>query len=336
MKNKAFLFTFILLFSCLSFLSSQKIREPAKAGSWYSKQKALLSSQIDSFLSNVKIDSFPSGEILAIITPHAGYGCSGQVAAYGFKLVQEKDYKTVVIIAPTHTPSFEGCSIYPQGGYKTPLGTAEIDSFLAAKITRVSGFRYIPQAHIKEHTVEMQVPFIQKVLPKAKIVPIVMGNPTDKTIKALAKALTAVIKDKDDKVLIVASTDMSHYEPQETAGIIDKNTISLITSLKTDVLIRKIKNRDNFLCGAGPVVCALLYAQEKGKVKVDALKYADSTTCGSSPLDVVGYLAAAVSLEGPQVPLGNIPFSGIINFLETRKKCLCMNTSVRNAGKPLK
>lgn len=298
MKRKYFISLSISLLLCISLTLSQEVRKPIIAGTWYPKQRDALSSQIDRFLQNVRISSFPSGEIIAIIAPHAGYDCSGQVAAYGYKLVQGKDFETVIIIAPSHSYSFEGCSIYPRGGYQTPLGIAEIDRTLASRLSKASGFRFIPQAHKAEHSVEIQIPFIQKTLPEARIVPVVMGFPQKKTILTLAKALIKVIPEK--KVLIVVSTDLSHYEPQKRANKIDANTISLIQSFKTNTLIRKVEQHENIMCGGGPVVATLLYTQEKGEPKVHILKYTDSSTTCGGPSQVVGYLAAAICLESQQ------------------------------------
>jgi AmmeMemoRadiSam system protein B/AmmeMemoRadiSam system protein A len=294
---RKFILSFTLTFLILNSSSplAQGIRKPVYAGLFYEKNANVLSAQIDRFLQNVKISSPPPGEIKALIIPHAGYIYSGQIAAHSYKLAQGKDYETVIVIAPSHRYGFEGCSIYPQGGYQTPLGVAEIDQSLASKLSKASGYRFVPQAHREEHSVEVQIPFIQKTLPQAKIVPVVMGIPQKKTMLTLAKALAEVVPEK--KVLIIASTDMSHFEPKKNANEIDSNTISLIQSLNTNTLIRKMERHENIMCGGCAVVAALLYAQKKGESKVQILKYGDSSLSGGSPSRVVGYLAAAIYLE---------------------------------------
>jgi len=250
----------------------------------------------------------PGEEILAIIAPHAGYVYSGQTAAHAYRLVQGKDYESVIIIAPTHHYRFKGCSIYPKGGYETPLGIAEIDESLAAEISKASGFKYISKAHQMEHSVEVQIPFIQKTLPQAKIVPIVMGYPpTRKTIITLAKALAEVLPGK--KVMIVASTDMSHIEgllSKKRANEIDSQTISLIQSLEISTLLKKLEKGENIMCGGGPVVSSLLYAQKRGEAKIEILHYADSSQLGGESY-VVGYLAAAVYSKNPNPNLNLSP-----------------------------
>lgn len=289
--KKISLIIFFAFCLCISFSWSQGIRKAVWAGTFYEENAEILSRQIDSFLQNVKKEPLSTEKIIALIAPHAGYFYSGQVAAVAYSLVQGKDYETVIIIAPSHRHGFRGCSIYLKGGYETPLGTVNIDESLASKLSKASGFKYVPQAHAEEHSVEVQIPFIQKTLPHAKIVPVVMGFQTKETITSLANALTKVLK--GEKVLVVASTDMSHQLPKKRANDIDSKTTSLIQSLEINLLIKKIEKGDNIMCGGGPVTSTLLYAKEK-KARVQILHYADSSQVGGPESGVVGYLAAAI------------------------------------------
>jgi len=289
-----------ILFCFIWFSSSvwsQGIRKPVWAGQFYEGQADALSKQIDRFLLNVKVKDTMSGKILALIAPHAGYPFSGQVAAYAYRLIQNQDYETVIIIGTSHHYGFEGCSIYPRGGYETPLGLAEIDEPLALELSNLSGYKYIPRAHQAEHSIEVQVPFVQKVLPNAKIVPIVMGSPSKSSISRLSGALVKSLKNKN--AVVIVSTDMSHYLPKKRANEVDSQTISLIKSFKTNSLIRKLEQRENILCGGGGVVSALLYAQKLGKAEVNILNYADSSLAGGPESQVVGYLAASIFIEPP-------------------------------------
>jgi hypothetical protein len=298
MKKKAL----IILFS-LSLLASfswpQGIRKPVAAGGFYPDNPELLSRQIDSFLQNAKQPLASAENLIALIAPHAGYAYAGLVAASAYRLAKGKDYETVVIIGPSHHYGFEGCSIYLRGGFETPLGVAAVDESLALELSRASGYGYIPEAHEKEHSVEVQVPFIQKTLPKAKIVPIVMGYQTRTTITALANSLSKVLPGK--KVLVVVSTDMSHYLPKKDAHDTDANTASLIKSFNTELLLTKVQREENIMCGGGPVVSTLLYAKKREKAKVEILDYTDSSQSqyGTPESQVVGYLAAAVIAGDP-------------------------------------
>ena len=291
MKQKT-IFNFFLfaLTSCL--LWAQGIREPVWAGKFYDGRAPILSSQIDAFLDNAAKTPAPAGNIQALIVPHAGYIYSGQVAAYAYRLVKGKSFDTVIILGTSHRFGFKGCSIYGDGGYKTPLGITEVDRSLAKEISRNSGYKFYPQAHSQEHSVEVQIPFIQKVLPEAKIVPIVVGIPSEKTISTLAAALEKSLKGK--KALVVASTDMSHFYPHEKAAEIDGNTISLISSFKINDLIDRLEKGENIMCGGSGVAASLIYASKTGESKVQVLRYQDSSQAGGSTTEVVGYLSAVI------------------------------------------
>jgi len=283
-----------LLALCLTALPAwgQGIRKAVVAGQFYEGTAVRLSAQIEAFLAAAKPDKIPAGRVRALIVPHAGYIYSGPVAACAYKLVQGSDFETVVIIGPTHRYGFEGCSIYPEGGFETPLGVAEVDKSVAQALIKASGFSFDPEAHSEEHSVEVQVPFVQKVLAKAKIVPIVMGYPDEQTIRVMAGALAKVLKDR--KALVIASTDMSHYLEKSKANALDADTIGLIQNLKTNSILKKVGRNENVLCGGGPVLSALFYVQKLGEAKVGILKYADSAQTTGDASAVVGYMAAAV------------------------------------------
>ena len=286
--------------------AAENIRPAYVAGQFYEKDPARLAAEIDLFLENARPAAPAAGEIRAIIVPHAGHVYSGQTAAYAYALVRGRPFQTVVIIGPSHHVGFQGCSIYPEGGFETPLGVAAVDAALASALARESGFSYVPEAfynpgaEVQEHSVEVQVPFIQKVLPGAKIVPVVMGYQTKRTIQTLAAALAKVCAGKN--VLVVASSDMSHFLTKSAAAAVDAETISLIRSAKTETLIRKIEAEENILCGGGPVVAALLYAQQRGPARVDVLRHSDSSDSGGPETRVVGYMAAAIVSERQDDP----------------------------------
>ncbi|MGD2246122.1 MAG: AmmeMemoRadiSam system protein B [Candidatus Aminicenantes bacterium] len=293
----AFILTF---FICVSFLWPQGTRKPIVAGLFYDDDPERLSLQIDSFLQKAGKTTLPPGEILALIAPHAGYVYSGQVAAHSYSLVQGKKYRAVVIIGPSHRYRFDGCSIYPKGAYQTPLGNVEVDEELASELAEASGFGYVPQAHKQEHSLEVQIPFIQKTLPQAKIVPIVMGYQSRKTITSLAQALSMILPGKN--ALVIASTDLSHFFPKQKANKTDSDTITLIQSFKTETLIRKLRRGENIMCGGSPVVTTLLYAQSQEEAGIEILDYADSSDAGAPQSQVVGYLAAALYRKNLSLP----------------------------------
>ncbi len=279
---------------------AQGIRKPFWAGQFYEADPARLNHTLEVFLQSAEVRPLP-GNVIGLIVPHAGYIYSGRLAALAYRQVQDFNFESVVIIGPSHQFPFEGCSVYLRGGFETPLGIALVDENLAREIARASGFGFIPEAHQKEHSVEVQVPFIQKVFPEARIVPIVMGDQTERTVKVLADALTRALKGK--KVLVIASTDLSHFLDRSRANEVDSRTIELIKNFELSTLMKKVERHENIMCGGGPVLAVLHYARKLGSSRVEVLGYSDSAAAGGPADRVVGYLAAAVCVETKEGPL---------------------------------
>ncbi|MGB9004470.1 MAG: AmmeMemoRadiSam system protein B [Candidatus Aminicenantales bacterium] len=280
-------------------LGAQGIRPAKWAGQFYDSDAKSLSSQLKDFLSAAPQKDL--ADLAGLIVPHAGYIYSGRTAALGYRQVQGRDFETVVILGPSHYVAFQGCSIYPRGGFQTPLGTALVDEDLAAALMKESGFGYMADAHSQEHSVEVQVPFIQTVLPNARIVPVVMGFPNRTTVETLAQALFKVRSRK--KFLVVASTDLSHFLTKKEANTVDAETAGLIQNFKMDTLLRLYLRNENVFCGGGPVLTVLLYAQKLGKAGAKVLGQADSSAAGGPEDKVVGYLAAAITSAPETKPL---------------------------------
>jgi hypothetical protein len=285
-------------------VENQGIRKAVWSGQFYDADPVRLSRVLEVYLDSASFQPV-AGEVVGIISPHAGYVYSGRIAACGYRLLKDKDVSTVVIIGPSHQYSFEGCSIYLKGGFETPLGVAEVDETVAKELSRASGFGFIPEAHQKEHSVEVQVPFIQKSFPRARIVPVVMGLQTKRTIETLAQALHKVLPGK--KAAVVASTDMSHFLSKSQANQVDNQTIELIKTMDTRALMRQVESAENIMCGGGPVLALLLYAQRLGVARVAVLDYGDSAAAGGPEDRVVGYLSAAVYLEKKEEPFNLTP-----------------------------
>jgi hypothetical protein len=275
--------------AALSQAAGQGLRPAAFAGQFYTADPALLAAEIEGYLAAAAPAAPPSGKILALIVPHAGYVYSGRTAAAAYALVRGRAIDTVVIIGPSHRAAFEGCSIWPDGGFETPLGVARVDAALAKEIAKASGFRFRSEAFAAEHSVEVQVPFVQKALPGTSIVPIVMGRQTPSTIRTLAAALGKTCLSKN--VLVVASTDLSHFLPKAEAQATDAATAALVRAGDAEGLIRKTGAGENIMCGGGPVAAVLLLAGKAGQSRVEILARTDSSGFGGP---VVGYLAAVV------------------------------------------
>lgn len=268
---------------------AQGIRKPVFAGQFYSADPDRLAAEIDGYLATARPQALPPGRLVGVIVPHAGYVYSGRTAAAAYALLRGRPIDTVVIIGPSHRFAFQGASVWPDGGFETPLGVARVDAALAKAIAKASGFRFRPEAFAEEHSVEVQVPFVQRALPDAAIVPIVMGAQTRTTIRTLAAALAKTCL--DGNVAVVASTDLSHFLPKDKARAADAATAALIEARKVDTIIRKVEADENIMCGGGGVATLLLLAEKAGRPQVTILAQTDSSAFGGP---VVGYLAAAV------------------------------------------
>lgn len=288
MKNLARILAVLAVLVPLA-AADDTVKRAAFAGQFYEQDSVRLAAAIDGALGLADPAGPDGGRIVALIAPHAGFVYSGRTAASAYAVVKGRPYETVVIIGPSHRVPFRGCAIWPKGGFETPLGVARIDEALAAAVMKASGARVYPEAFAQEHSVEVQIPFVQRALPGAAIVPIVMGTQDRRTVETLAGALAKACVDRD--VLVVASTDLSHFLPPEEAEAEDARTEALIRALDTERLIRRIEGGENIMCGGGPVVTALLLAKRAGRPRVEILRRTDSSAFGGP---VVGYLGAAV------------------------------------------
>lgn len=277
---------------------SGEVMKPAVAGSFYPAEPLILAGKIDGYLKQAappKID----GDIIALISPHAGYEYSGPVAAYGYKLISYKKFDTVVIIGISHHLAFDGVSILEKGFYETPLGNVPVDAEFANRLMKYrKDMIYLePRAFKDEHSMEVQIPFLQRSLKDFKIVPLVMGKPDYSTCKGLAQALVRTIKDGNEKVLIVASTDLSHRLAYRDAITKDQVTLSEIMRFDAERFAIKVSEGECELCGSGPVLAALFAGRELGADRVKVLKYANSGDTAGDKSRVVGYGSIAIYRE---------------------------------------
>jgi MEMO1 family protein len=273
-------------------MSKQNIRESVIAGSWYPGDPGQLTKDIKGYLAKVpaqKID----GELVAVISPHAGYIYSGQVAAYSYKLLEGRHYDFVVIVAPSHHARFNGASIYPRGGFRTPLGVVPVAEAIVDQLLDKSSItNTLPEAHAQEHSLEIQLPFLQVVLKDFQLVPIVMGEQDLETCEELARVIAAVIKGKN--ALLVASSDLSHYHPYNEAKALDKVVLDRVNAFDAQGLAKAIGQGRCEACGGGPIVTVMMAAQILGADKGEVLHYANSGDVTGDHSGVVGYMAAAL------------------------------------------
>jgi len=279
------------------------IRESVIAGSWYPGDPEVLRGQVLQFLAEATPPPI-EGELVALISPHAGYMYSGQVAAYAYKLLKGKRYDVVVIVAPSHRAYFRGASVYPRGGYRTPLGIVPVAERLTERLREACPLvDYVPQAHAQEHSLEIQLPFLQVVLGDFELVPLVMGEHDFYTCEELAKAIVEVVK--GERALLVASTDLSHFHPYPQAVALDKVVLEHVEAFDPEGLSRDLRSGRCEACGGGPMVAVMLAAKALGASGAKVLKYANSGDVTGDRSSVVGYMAAAIYRGGGAAEAGD-------------------------------
>jgi hypothetical protein len=272
-------------------------RRPQFAGSFYPSDPLELVKVISNFFYQAEKKQI-DGEVISLISPHAGYIYSGGVAAAGFKLLEGMKFDNVVVISPSHGGMFPGASIYNGGAYITPLDKLYVDLDLAVKMGNINPKVYLStrghtggSAARAEHALEVQLPFLQIVLGDFKLIPIVMGEQEWDVCVGLAEVLAGVLHGR--KALIVASSDLSHYHSATDAEILDNAVISSVEGFDPDGLYYAISRDNCEACGAGPMVAAMLAARKLGADRSEVVKYAHSGEVSGDNDAVVGYLAAA-------------------------------------------
>ena len=273
------------------------VRKPAVAGQFYPSEAGKLAKMIATLFSKVKKASL-SGRPLALVAPHAGYPYSGKVAAAAYKLLEGEAYDAVVIVSPSHTVFFRGCSVYVGDGYETPLGLVETDRELAQRIASIHPLVYASaQGHATgstrgEHALEVHLPFLQIALGRFKMVGIVMGDQEEESIKALGEVLASALRGKN--VLMVASTDLSHFHEQKEANKLDGAVKQAIEKYDPSDLLEVLSCGDGEACGGGPVAAVMTAAKRLGSRELKVLDYATSGNATGEFNEVVGYLSAVM------------------------------------------
>ncbi|MEM0085157.1 MAG: AmmeMemoRadiSam system protein B [Candidatus Methanomethylicia archaeon] len=276
------------------------VRNPAVAGLFYEGFKEDLLKQIEwcfhhklgpGVIPEVK-DSF-TGNLIGVIVPHAGYIYSGPVAAWGYKAIAENGKpESFIILGPNHSGMGAPIAIMREGIWKTPLGEVEIDKELSDELLKKSDILEDDfSAHINEHSIEVQLPFLQYLFGGIKFVPICLMLQNQEVSVMLGKCLSDVVKDR--KVVIIASTDFSHYERYETAFKNDSLIIDRILSLDVEGFFKVYYSRRVSMCGPGPVSALIVAAKNLGAKHVTKLKYATSGDTSGNMSSVVGYSSIA-------------------------------------------
>ncbi len=255
-----------------------RLREPAVSGQFYPSDDSELRQSIEKYLDSVSVDDIHG--IRGLVSPHAGYVYSGLTAAHGYKLLSESRYDTVIVLGPSHHHYFDKVSIPDITHYKTPLGLVKLSDKVNALLSE-SLFINEPKAHLREHSVEVQIPFLQSVLGSFELIPIVVGDVDPRELADILK------KYVDDDTLVVASTDLSHYHSYADAIDLDKICTESISSIDFDMMYRCEA------CGKIPTL-TLMHLADNLLWKSNLLDYRNSgDTSGVKNRGVVGYTSIA-------------------------------------------
>jgi AmmeMemoRadiSam system protein B len=277
--------------------TDQNIRKSAIAGTWYPGRAAELTRMVDDFLAAVPETRLP-GKLIGLISPHAGYFYSGQVAAYAYKQVQGLRFDVVAVVSPVHRMYVGPLMVNDCDYYETPLGWVEVDTDLVRSLEERIGLSHVRRDD--EHSLEIQLPFLQRVLGSFKLLPIMQGDQSLATCQALAEALADVIQSTGQdrsspaRALLVASTDLSHFHSYEAARRLDSVAASFISNYDPVGLSQALQNGSTEACGGGPVISVMLTARALGATHAQILHYANSGDVTGDRTRVVGYLAAAL------------------------------------------
>ncbi len=270
------------------------VRLPAVAGRFYPAASEELTAQVDRYSCAEKSE----GKLRALgcLVPHAGYMYSGHVAGavYG-RLALPKRY---VVLGPRHYPQGEALAILSEGAWRTPLGEARVDSPLAAELKRACPLlREDSVAHRSEHSLEVQLPFLQRLAGDLRFVPVALGTVRLPDLEALGQALAEVLAAQKEEILIVASSDMNHYESDRITRLKDRKAIDKVLALDPHGLYDVVRREDISMCGFGPAVTMLTAARELGATRAELIRYATSGDITGDREEVVGYAGMVVLRE---------------------------------------
>lgn len=281
---------------------TETVRSPAVAGSFYPDSPQVLSAQVGKFIDDADLTE-TDAELIGLIAPHAGYVYSGHVAGYAYKQLLGQSFDTVVLLGLSHRHPIGTAAIYARGAFRTPLGDIPIDEDFAAEMMRLnSDILDLPPAHADEHSLEVQLPFLQYLLSDFRIVPILLQDDSPENVVPLGQAIAEAMGNRS--CLLIGSTDLCHYPTYEAARQSDRVVIEAIEGFDPDYLREQMdeymqchptQNFHCMMCSTGAIYTTMRAAKALGGNRIEVLKAANS---GDVPIggrdQVVGYMAAGI------------------------------------------
>lgn len=278
-------------------MKSASERSAAWAGVFYPADPDQLRDEVIDHMESSGEEA-PGGDVLGIVAPHAGYVYSGPVAGHAYQAIRGRRYERVIVLSPSHRVALRGVSIWPRGSFTTPLGRVPVDEEGAERLlARAKGFIHdLPAAHVQEHAVEVQIPFLQVALPPFKLIPLVLGTHDLATARNLARILFETFGTKD--TLYVASSDLSHYHEYDNAVLIDRLLLRELEGQENESLARALERGETEACGAGPILTVATLSKDHCAGRCTLLDYANSGDTAGSREQVVGYASFLFTAGG--------------------------------------
>jgi AmmeMemoRadiSam system protein B/AmmeMemoRadiSam system protein A len=290
------------------------VRNPYVAGYFYPAAASELKATIASYTDK----KAPKEDVVGLLVPHAGYQYSGPVTGATISRIKFKD--TFIIMGPTHSGLGKPYSVMPEGTWKTPLGEVEVDEELARKLIAMS--RHLEEdylAHREEHAVEVQVPFLQYFKPDVRIVPIILAGAPLNIYREIGRDIAVAIKELEKEVVIMASGDMTHYEPHESAKEKDMKAVEAMLALDEEELTRRYRRLNISMCAYGPVACLITAAKELGATGAELVKYQTSGDSSGDYSAVVGY-AGVIFKKAAMHPLATLAKETVETYVREGKR----------------
>lgn len=266
----------------------ENIRKAVVAGSFYPSNREVLRKYIDNYLEKAQLTE-TYDQALGIVSPHAGYLYSGACAAFGYRVLRQGHFKKAVILAPSHQAGGFFYSVGNYDYYETPLGKIKTDTEILEQLKKDSNFISHPYAHIREHSLEMQLPFLQVIGSEFELIPILVGNQSYESSVYLSDKLTEILDFKE--TVFIASSDLSHYHDVNKARELDSALIRQIENLNAVRISEGIGKNEMEACGSGPIM-TLIDLAKRQDYRSKVIKYAHSGEISGDNSQVVGYLSA--------------------------------------------
>ena len=266
------------------------------AGQWYPADPRRLATSVDQFIKEAKLPAI-QGQVVAVMTPHAGHRYSGPVAGYAFAALRDLEPEVVAVVSPMHYLAVSPLLTTAHAAYETPLGQIPVDQetlHLLQQALQPAGLGLTPVRHDPEHSLEIELPFLQRALKTAfRLLPVMVRDPSVKVAQALGQALAKVLAGRP--ALLVASTDLSHFYPQTVAQELDAEMLRRVEAFDPQGVLQAEEEGKGFACGRGALAAVLWAAKELGANHVQVLHYATSGDVTGDYSQVVGYGSAVVT-----------------------------------------